>query len=242
MIEQTNAHFDKVGSSLDDNVRNALGIFAKYRNITITYKGEYLKRLFPVPPTEILDFGCGIGLYEPHLKQVFPNAEVHGCDLSTVCVNVAKQNYTDCYFDAVRKPAELKIYKDKIDCVFINCVLHHIPFAEHSVWIDALYDILKIGGTMVVFEMNLYNPLVQIAQKKGKEQESDAVLLPLSYSKKLIKKCFDKSEDVVKTRLGGVKFGYTFLFPWRRKPFTSIEYALSRIPLGAQYYVSCTKK
>jgi hypothetical protein len=108
-------------------------------------------------------------------------------------------------------------------------VLHHIPRQEHQAWIKALHGIMKKGASIVIFEMNIFNPLakhlVDICPF-----DANAEMLKSSYCKKLVSDIFGKA-----------KLRYTFFFPWRNALFTKIEHALSWLPLGAQYYVAAIK-
>ena len=124
--------FDKIAENLDDLVKEGLGIFAKYRELILAYKAEYLKFLLHNEPRTILDFGCGVGLQIPYFKEYLPNAKIYGCDVSGKSIMAAQKKYSDCDLSVIDNVGDLEQYKGKIDCVFISAVLHHIPPEEHE--------------------------------------------------------------------------------------------------------------
>lgn len=138
-------------------------------------------------------------------------------------------DFPDCHFNTIETVEDLQIYNGKIDCIFISCVLHHIDRREHEAWIKALHSIMKKGAYIVIFEMNMYNPVakrfVDICPF-----DANAEMLNPAYCKKLVSDIF-----------GRAKLAYTFFFPWRNVFFTKIEHTLSWLPLGAQYYVAARK-
>ncbi|MDR0605521.1 MAG: class I SAM-dependent methyltransferase [Bacteroidales bacterium] len=228
-----NAEFDLMSENLDELVKKGLGIFAVYRDSILSYKLDYIKHIVNKIPSSILDYGCGSGLYTSYMKNYFQSAKIYGCDVSNKSIEVAKANHPDCEFITISEVNDLNVYKDKIDCIFINCVMHHIEPEEHSKWLTGLYNTMKSGSYLIIFEMNMLNPLVRWFVKRT-PIDDNATMLKALYCKKLIKSIF--GED------GEIKLRYTYLFPWRNKFFTKIEYLFSRLPLGAQYYVAVKKK
>jgi trans-aconitate methyltransferase len=176
-----------------------------------------------------LDFGCGIGRSIPYFKEFFPHAQIYGCDVSAKSIKKASRDFPDCHFAIIETPEDLKVYNGGMDCVFISTVLHHIPHKEHSAWIKALYNIIKTNGHIVIFEMNMYNPLARRFVYNC-PFDANAVMLKPSYCKKLVADIFGQAD-----------LAYTFFFPWRTKFFVTVEHILSWLPLGAQYYVAAKK-
>jgi len=224
--------FDNIVKRYNEEVVGSLGFFGKFRDTMLFYKSEYLEYLLPETPNAILDFGCGIGMNLFYLREKFPNTELFGCDISQESISLARENVQNCSFDTIETVDSLKIYKNKIDCVFISVVLHHIPLEERENWISGLYGILREGGYMIAFENNMKNPLT----KKHVERcsmDKNAIMLDANYCKNIIKKAFGEESYI--------KLGYTYFFPWRNKIFTWIEHKLAWLPLGAQYYVIARK-
>jgi ubiquinone/menaquinone biosynthesis C-methylase UbiE len=216
-------------------VYESLGVFGKFETAIVRYKSEYLKYIITPPPPPgnkgfaILDFGCGIGRNIPYFKEFFPAADIHGCDISEESVMKAASDFPDCHFTTIETAEDLQVYNGSIDCVFISTVLHHIPHKEHTDWIKALYSIMKVNAYIVIFEMNMYNPLAKRFVYNC-PFDDHAVMLKPSYCKKLVSDVF-----------GSADLAYTFFFPWRNKFFITVEHLLPWLPLGAQYYVVAKK-
>jgi ubiquinone/menaquinone biosynthesis C-methylase UbiE len=226
------AEFDEMAENLDDLAKADLGIFAWMRESILDYKGEYLKYLLPENTKTILDYGCGSGLYVNSLRKYFPKLKIYGCDVSGKSIEVAKKKHPDCEFFTISNVSDLNIFKDKVDCVFINCVLHHIPHSEHKNWITGLYNNMKEGSYLVIFEMNMNNPLSRRLVNNSPIDKNAEMLKP-TYCKKLIEDIFIKNEFI--------KLSYCYSFPWRTKILVGIEHQLSWLPLGAQYYLIAKK-
>ena len=225
-----NVEFDEMSENLDDLLKEGLGIFAKFRESMIEYKAEYLKYLLPTEPKTILDYGCGAGLYTPYLKKHFPHTMIYGCDVSSKSIEVAKRKYPEYEFSTISHVDDLEKYKEIIDCVFINCVLHHIPPMEHEKYITGIYNNMRKGAYLIIFEMNMINPLVKNFVNKT-PIDKNATMLKSSYCKNTVEKCF----------MGEVKLRYSYFFPWRNKFLVGIEHKLGFLPLGAQYYIVAKK-
>jgi ubiquinone/menaquinone biosynthesis C-methylase UbiE len=224
--------FDAIANRYNEEIVENLGSLGRFRDSMLFYKSQYLKYLLPETPSAILDYGCGIGMNMPYLREYFPNTELFGCDISQESISLARENIHGCVFDTIETVGDLKIYKGKIDCVFISTVLHHIPFGEHEKWIGGLYGIMKKDGHMIIFEHNMKNPLTKRFVEKI-PMDKDAHMLDSKYSLNILRKTFGENSFI--------RMGYTYFFPWRNRMFTWIEHRLSRLPLGAQYYVIAKK-
>ena len=152
-------------------------------------------------PSAILDYGCGFGMNIPYLQEYFPCSNIFGCDISEESISLAKKSIKGCTFNTIKKAEDLNIYKDNIDCVFISTVLHHIPYNEHEKWIGALYEILKKGGHLIIFEHNMINPHTKSFVEKI-SMDKDATMLNMKYCKKILKNIFGNES--------AVKLGYTY--------------------------------
>lgn len=230
---ENNPEFDKIADKYHAEIVENLGSFGKFRQSTLSYKAQYLHYLLPFEPKGILDYGCGTGSNIPYLHKYFPDATLYGCDISKESVRRAKENFRECTFDTVKTAKDLiNIYRTKIDCVFVSTVLHHIPHCKHEEWLTGLFETLEKGGYMMIFEHNMKNPFTKRIVKRI-PMDQNAVMLDCGYCKKMVRTIFG-SQSII-------QHGYTYFFPWRNRVFTGIEHKLSRVPLGAQYYVLARK-
>jgi ubiquinone/menaquinone biosynthesis C-methylase UbiE len=184
-------------------------------------------------PAEILDLGCGDGITEVHLREAFPNATLHGVDVSAESVGMASERgVADCHYlpyDGHRLP-----FGDaSFDVVFVAGVLHHIP--EDANRLEVLTEIrrvLKPGGAVYVFEQNPANPV----------------------TRRIVDKCpFDKFARLLTAReltrlmdasgLSGSETSFILFAPRHRifAPIHAIEPRLRHLPIGAQYFATAVK-
>lgn len=248
-MEYKLTEFDIIVDDYEQIIINDLGILGKYAYSGIISKVTNLRHFLKYEPKSILDFGCGNGMLIPLLNKFFKNTKLYGCDVSSKSIEIAKQRYSYCDFRTIENAGDLKYY-EKIDCIFVNSVLHHIPQNEHEYWINGLYSILAAnenrargGGAIVIFENNMKNPLMKAFVKRTKIDEN-AVMLSPKYCKRLLLNKFYNTktgDKEIMLKKDDVKLKYTYFFPWRNKFFTYIEYLLFWLPLGAHYCVYAKK-
>ncbi len=171
-------------------------------------------------PQNILDFGCGDGLMSYEVKKIFKISQVFGIDPSYQSINIAQKNAPDCIFYASEDV--LTLFKNEMfDIIYCAGVFHHIPFDQHDYYIQNLYQILKPGGILVLFELNPLNPGTQYIFN-GHPMEKNATMLTPWYAKKITKLFY--KETVF----------YCF-FPKFLNFLRPIEKWLSKLPFGGLY-------
>ena len=107
-------------------------------------------------PNKILDIGCGLGFTTSELKNLFPNSEVLGIDISTDAIAYGRKQFTDCEFlaEAIDPKNTEKIYKADLICAF-----EFYPFSRtsnievHRSYILYLMGWLKDGGRLLIFQL-----------------------------------------------------------------------------------------
>ena len=138
-----------------------------------SYKARYLGRLFVGAPIKrILDYGSGVGSLAKHLCAEFPAASVDGFDPSPESISRID--------DKVRqRGAFLSSLQDLLgpyDLIVLANVLHHVKPEERTEVFRKAFAMLAVGGWLVVFEHNPFNPLTRWAVSHC-EFDRDAVLL-----------------------------------------------------------------
>ncbi|MDB6121291.1 MAG: ubiE [Pedosphaera sp.] len=98
-----------------------------------THDGRHMRQLATmlkcvpatVSPSKVLDYGCGAGGCMTLLKDFFPDAEIHGIDISDEALKKANSRFSDCRFasfDGSKAP-----YPDgNFDVIFSSHVLEHV--------------------------------------------------------------------------------------------------------------------
>jgi len=223
-----NSSFDTFAYSYNEELKDSLGKFGgKNINIFAEYKIKIVKLKLLKTPSNILEFGCGIGRNNFFMKKLFPESRIYGCDISEKSLETARRINPAVQYDKIINTDDMtRIYKNTFDCIFISNVFHHIPLYEHKIWLDALYNLLSDEGVIFVFEHNPYNPLTKYIFNTSKIDRG-AVMLNPSY-------CFKLLKNANFTQL---KREYTLFFLWRNNFFEAVERILHSLPLGSQYYI-----
>ena len=198
------------------------------------YKARYMARRLAVDATPIvapviLDFGCGVGNSIGHLHAAFPAAALHGADLSSASIALARTAYGQTASFSVIEDTRLTYPDAAFDAVFVACVFHHIAPTQRLHWMQELRRVLRPGGQIFVFEHNLLNPLT-VKSVRDCPFDEDAILLPRHELLGLARQA----------GFGNVNAQYIVFFPHALAALRPLEPWLGWLPLGAQYVVHAT--
>jgi SAM-dependent methyltransferase len=76
-----------------------------------------------------LDFGCGNGVFTRIIKDILPNWEVYGVEISSTAVQNARKRIPDCvFFEA----SDSNKYKHQFDFLFSHHVIEHVQDLEET--------------------------------------------------------------------------------------------------------------
>jgi SAM-dependent methyltransferase len=216
--------FDEYASNYDQILEDQLG-----RMGDIAYYSEYkvniFEKLIPQSSGTLLEFGCGMGRNIPYFVNKFPGFEIIGQDISAGSLKLAKRDNPGITF-----LENLDKSKSTFDYIFISNVYHHIHPDLRDEVTQQLFEALKPGGQLIIFEHNPYNPITRHMVNTC-EFDDDAILL----KKKATEKLFQNHGFQI------AKSAYTLFFPSALKSLNFTEKYLRRLPLGAQYYVLFSK-
>ena len=113
----------------------------------------WVKQTFPdLKPEKIVDLGCTIGNNTLPYKEAFPDAEVHGIDVSAPCLRYAHARAcalgVDVHFHQIN--AEETPFSDESFDLIVSRILLHETFAKALPQImRECHRLLKPGGVMV---------------------------------------------------------------------------------------------
>lgn len=217
--------FDDPGG-YDRMLDNGIKLSGEDKHFFIRGRVNHLRRhLGRDTPTRILDFGCGVGDASAVLANQFVGASVVGVDVAAPAVEAAQRRIgsDDIAFGTLDMLEEAKPF----DLCYVNGAFHHIPVDERAAVMARLYQVLRPGGTLAVFENSPWSVPARIVMRRI-EFDADAVMLPAGEVARLARQA--GFAEVKSTR-------YLFVFPRALGPLRRIERAISGIPLGAQYAV-----
>ena len=213
--------FDQYAEQYEAIIAAQTNFFDRDSNYFARYKIELVKQLVGRVDA-VLDFGCGIGRSMPHLREIFPDADIVGCDPSADSLAVAREQNPTCRFVTTDDLDE----DAKFDVVIASCVFHHIPPQDRQMAIRYCYSRLKQGGHFIIFEHNPTNPVTRRLVKNC-PFDTDAVLLSMR-------------ETIGRMRnadLNVDQSSYCLFFPQPLAALRPLEKYLRWLPMGGQYFV-----
>ncbi len=221
------AEFDTYGGNYDEKVNAAIGFSGLKVDFFVRAKVVYLcealaEDLGDLRGADILDVGCGIGNYHPHLPESL--GSISAVDVSSSCIDVARaRNPGVAYqtYDGRRLP-----YRDaSFDAAYTICVMHHVPPDNWESFTREMRRVVRPGGLTAIFEHNPFNPLTRRAVSTC-EFDANAVLLPARSTRLLLR---DAGFRDVRSR-------HILTLPAAGGLLHKVDRLFSRVPLGAQYY------
>ena len=226
------AEFDRVGERYEDLVQRSIGFSGLEHRFFLEAKARRLvelvdRRLGDPKELSLLDVGCGAGNMHPYLTAF---GRVEGADPSEAMVEVARAANPHVRYHVA--PGErLPLPTGSYDVTLAVAVLHHVEPAERTPLLTELARVTRAGGLCVVFEHNPLNPLTRLAVSRCEFDEDASLLGSKEARRTLAASGFEPVESA-----------YILFFPWNGAFWQRAERRLSRLPLGAQYYVAASRR
>lgn len=215
--------FDQYAADYDRILKEAMPSGLGESDYFAEYKVKLLARLLEgAEPRRVLDFGCGAGRSLPYLLQFFSKAECWGFDVSAESLKFAAQAAPgarlSCDWGMVAQ--------QQFDVIFAANVFHHIEPADRVGALERCRRILAPDGKLFLFEHNPFNPLTRWVFERC-PFDADAEMFSLERAREMSRQAGFLQEA----------HGYTLFFPKPLAWLRGLEPLLTRVPLGAQYYV-----
>lgn len=219
--------FDQYAERYEAILAAQTNFFDGDSNYFARYKIELTQQIIGDPVSAVLDFGCGIGRSLPHLREIFPDADIVGCDPSAESLAIAREQNPTCRF----MPMEALDPDCKFDLVLASCVFHHIPPQDRQTAIRYCCSRLKEGGQLIIFEHNPINPVTRRLVKNC-PFDADAVLLSMRETVALMCNEHLKVDES----------SYCLFFPQPLAALRPFEKYLRWLPMGGQYFVCASNQ
>jgi SAM-dependent methyltransferase len=188
------------------------------------HKLDCLARLGATREQRVLDYGCGTGSLTRLLVERFSSVSAY--DPSALSLEQARSAAPRaCYHES-----ESAIPASAFDLVVLSGVLHHVPPGERAALLESIASKLCIGGRVVIFEHNPYNPLTVKAVRACPFDDDAVLLAPRELRRLLQARAF-----------GSVRQDYVLFFPHLLRALRPLEPLLRRCPLGAQTLTAGTR-
>ncbi len=225
--------FDDYVSSYDQAMESSIGFAGADHELYTRIKAEALLGLadrFLGPPGGLaaLDVGCGPGETDRLLEGGF--GRLTGVDLAAGMVELASRRNPWAEYLAYGEGEPLPFEPASFDLAFSICVLHHVPTGDWDRFAAEMARVVRPGGLVAIFEHNPLNPLTR---KAVRDCEFD-VGVTLASRRRV-------RQLLAERGLEPLSAPYIVFFPREGRALRALERALTRVPLGAQYYVAARK-
>jgi SAM-dependent methyltransferase len=236
MTDMDKSEFDKFADDYYATLKAGIKVsgddpeyFAEYKIADIARELSLL-RGDPAHPVQILDFGAGIGTSVPFVAKYFETSALTCIDPSIRSLEVAEGRYPGRAKYVPFDGQAIPFGDGTFDIAYAMCVFHHIDAQQHISLLSELRRVLKPKGLLFVFEHNPYNPLTVRVVNRCPIDEKAVLISSDTMAKRLLQAGFDTT--IIRYRIFFPSF-LGFLRP--------LEPALSRVPLGGQYYAMSKK-
>ena len=146
----------RVVSAYDDPVTRA---YSRARFVIL--RQRFLDEIGQYLPTEgdVLDIGCGFGLFSLYYAQLLPGARFHGVDLdprriararrAAACLGLANVDYT---------VGDAREYRASVEhrAAYMLDIVHHVPPETVEPLLGELWKALLPGGRLLVKDVDTY--------------------------------------------------------------------------------------
>ena len=176
----------------------------------------------------VLDFGCGVGMAVPLLRELLAPEFVCGFDPSRAAIDRARDELGDPNTQFTAKSHQ--IAEDAFELVYCNGVFHHIMPADRHEALATVHRALRPGGWLALWENNPWNPGTRYVMSRI-PFDRDAVTLSPPECKQMLQS----------SGFRVVRCDSRFLFPRALAWLRPLERLVHRLPVGAQYLVLAQK-
>jgi SAM-dependent methyltransferase len=223
--------FDEYATSYDHALAQGLAATGEDRNYFARRRVEWLRRC--LDPMQFaagctIEFGCGTGSNVPFLLELPGANSVVGIDTSVASLELARTAFgapkVKFYISGEYQAAGMA------DLAFCNGVFHHIPPAHRRGAIEYLYNCLRPGGLLALWENNPWNPGTRYVMSRI-PFDRDAITLSPPESRRLAGAAGFEI----------LRLDYLFIFPHFLRWLRGMEPYLSPVPIGGQYELLCRR-
>ena len=225
--------FDSAAVAYEQQLQLGLSLSGESADYFVSGRVAMFERLLAQfqlgSPSEIMDFGCGVGNAAQSLLASFPTANLSGLDCSRESLSIAERKHASLPAIANRLrwlSADAQVEPMTFDAVYTSGVFHHIVPSQRQAELSKIYRSLKPGGVFGLFENNPWNPGTRWVMSRI-PFDHDAICLSPIETRRILR---DAGFEVLTTR-------YLFFFPRVLSRLRCLERLLSRFAMGAQFVV-----
>tara|TARA_B100000700_G_scaffold326993_1_gene440187 strand:+ start:1539 stop:2273 length:735 start_codon:yes stop_codon:yes gene_type:complete len=121
------------------------------------------------PNKNVLDFGCGNGVYTEKVSKFKP-LSITGIDISDEAIQVAKSKNSNDINYIVENCESTKLESARFDIIFGVGILHHLNLKKS---VNEVSRLLKVNGSIFFIEPLGTNPLINLYRKLTPNSRSE---------------------------------------------------------------------
>jgi SAM-dependent methyltransferase len=218
--------FDQYSQSYSKDIDKVIGVFGQKHDFFIKAKADIILPALSAlnkdtSRLKVLDVGCGVELVHPYITGAV--GELHGAEVSSESLDVARQNNPGVAYDAY--DGNFLPYPDAtFDAAFAVAVMHHVPPGQWPDFLREMRRVVRPGGLVLVIEHNPLNPATQWVVRHAPMDENAELVTPWRL-RRLMKAVGIRQ---LWTR-------YVLFTPFSGRFFRRLDRLLGRVPLGTQY-------
>lgn len=227
MSTTPSSEFDRYAGSYDRDLANALSVTGESKDYYAQARADWVSTCLSklnARMERVLDFGCGIGSNSPILSNVLHPELVLGVDVSTDSISKAESTYGSATLRFM--PLEKFLADGSYDLTFVNGVFHHIEPKQRAAALATIYDALRPGGLLALWENNPWNPGTKYVMSRCVFDE-DAITINIPAARRMLKQA---GFTILRT-------DSLFYFPHSLRLLRPIEKWLRGLSLGGQYLI-----
>ncbi|SHN56019.1 class I SAM-dependent methyltransferase [Desulfovibrio litoralis] len=136
--------FDSISKQYDQQRRGLIPCFDDFYRLP----SEVLD--FQGTTPNILDIGCGTGLFSSVLLKKYPNAKFTLIDLSDKMLELAKERFkNNINFKFITEDYTKHKFNEKFDIIISALSIHHLSATQKEVLYDSCYKMLNDNGIFI---------------------------------------------------------------------------------------------
>lgn len=123
--------------------------YANVDHFWIRWRMDAVRKLLKLPledKGEILEIGCGSGVFLKQLRELSTETELHGCDLDANALKQVEVSDSKIYLYDIHERDE--DFKERFSAIFLMDVIEHID--DDQAFLDSALFHLKPGGLVCV--------------------------------------------------------------------------------------------
>ena len=146
----TNDHIGEIISVYDAGIIRAY-CWTRFKILHLRFLEE-ISQYFPLSGN-VLDIGCGFGLFSLYYAKKFPQLHVSGIDINAKRITIAQRASQKLHLNNINYTiGDVTSFacEQSLDCVYMLDIIHHIPRTAVKPLVETIYNRLQKGSRLII--------------------------------------------------------------------------------------------